>query len=229
MSQLVWLSDTHDLTWFPPVETALKDPDGLLAAGGGLSTERLLAAYRRGIFPWYNAGQPVLWWSPDPRCVLYPEEFRLSHSLAKSLRNRGYSTRIDAAFADVIAACAEPRASGPGTWITADVAMAYGELHALGYAHSIETWHDSKLVGGLYGVVVGRVFFGESMFYRATDASKVALARLVEECRARSIELIDCQVSSAHLDSLGSRLLPRPQFTRLVELHTAAEPAWHRG
>lgn len=229
MSQLVWLSDTHDLTWFPPVHTALKEPDGLLAAGGGLSTERLLAAYRRGIFPWYNAGQPVLWWSPDPRSVLFPEDFHLSHSLQKSQRNRGYNTRVDTAFADVMAACAEPRASGPGTWITGDMVAAYGELHALGFAHSIETWHGSDLVGGLYGVALGRVFFGESMFHRATDASKVALARLVEECGRRGIALIDCQVTTAHLESLGSRSLPRAEFTRLVELHTAAAPAWVKG
>ncbi len=217
MSQLVWLSDKHDLTWFPPVTSALKDPDGLLAAGGGLSTERLLAAYRRGIFPWYNEGQPVLWWSPDPRSVLFPEEFRRSRSLRRSIRNRGYRTEINTAFADVVAACAEPRASGPGTWITAGMAAAYSELHAQGFAHSIETWRDRELVGGLYGVSLGRVFFGESMFSRATDASKVALARLVDECHARNIALIDCQVASAHVASLGGRPLPRAEFTRRVE------------
>lgn len=226
MSRLVWLSDTQDLDWFPPVADALKEPEGLLAAGGGLSTERLLAAYRRGIFPWYNPGQPVLWWSPDPRSVLYPASFRVSRSLARSLRNRGYSTRIDTAFAEVVAACAEPRASGPGTWITPDMAAAYNHLHELGYAHSLETWQGNQLVGGLYGVALGRIFFGESMFSRATDGSKVALARLVEECIARRVVLIDCQVASAHLESLGSTTLARDAFTALIERHTSEPPAW---
>lgn len=226
MSQLVWLSDSQDLTWFPPVDAALKDPDGLLAAGGGLSMERLLAAYRRGIFPWYNAGQPVLWWSPDPRSVLFPSEFRISRSLRKSQRNRGYQTRINTAFDAVIAACAEPRASGPGTWITSEMAAAYRKLHALGFAHSIETWRDADLVGGLYGIALGRLFFGESMFSRAADASKVALARLVGECRAQDIALIDCQVTSSHLERLGARALPREDFTKLVEIHACAPSAW---
>ncbi|HZF15684.1 MAG TPA: leucyl/phenylalanyl-tRNA--protein transferase [Steroidobacteraceae bacterium] len=226
MSQLAWLSDTHDLTWFPPVSSALRDPDGLLAAGGGLSIERLLAAYRRGIFPWYNEGQPVLWWSPDPRSVLIPQELRCSRSLRKSLRNRGYRTSIDTAFVEVVAACAEPRASGPGTWITADMAAAYAELHTRGFAHSIETWREGVLAGGLYGVALGRVFFGESMFSRATDASKVALVRLAEECNARKIELIDCQVASAHIATLGSRLLPRAEFIRRIGELTAGEDSW---
>jgi leucyl/phenylalanyl-tRNA--protein transferase len=226
MAQLVWLGDTLDPTWFPPVSQALKDPDGLLAAGGGLSPERLLAAYRQGIFPWYNAGQPVLWWSPDPRSVLIPAEFRKSRSLVKSLRNRGYRTSIDASFAAVIDACAEPRASGPGTWITAEMAAAYRELHALGHAHSIETWRADQLVGGLYGVALGRVFFGESMFTRSRDASKAALARLVDECRARGIVLIDCQVSSAHLQSLGSRDLPRSEFVKLLGQHASGASVW---
>jgi leucyl/phenylalanyl-tRNA--protein transferase len=226
MAQLAWLSDTQDLEWFPPVAQALKDPDGLLAAGGGLSVKRLLAAYRRGIFPWYNEGQPVLWWSPDPRSVLFPGEFHCSRSLRRSLRSRGYTTRIDSAFAAVIEACAQPRASGPGTWITADMAAAYRQLHELGYAHSIETWRDECLVGGLYGVGLGRVFFGESMFSRATDASKVALARLVDECRARGIVLIDCQVTSAHLESLGSRSLPRSEFVRLLSQHAGGAGVW---
>ena len=226
MAQLVWLGDTLDPTWFPPVSQALKDPDGLLAAGGSLSPERLLAAYRQGIFPWYNAGQPVLWWSPDPRSVLIPAEFRKSRSLAKSLRNRGYRTSIDASFAAVIDACAEPRASGPGTWITAEMAAAYRELHALGHAHSIETWRADQLVGGLYGVALGRVFFGESMFTRSRDASKAALARLVDECRARGIVLIDCQVSSAHLQSLGSRELPRSEFVKLLGQHASGASVW---
>ena len=226
MSQLIWLSDTHDLEWFPPVCEALKDPDGLLAAGGGLSTKRLLAAYKRGIFPWYNAGQPVLWWSPDPRSVLLPGDFRRSRSLAKSLRNRGYTTRLDSAFNEVLAACAAPRATGPGTWITPEMAAAYGELHALGHAHSVETWRNGELVGGLYGLCLGRVFFGESMFSRATDASKVALARLVDECLKRGIALIDCQVDSPHVASLGSRNLPRAQFLKLLSQHIDVASVW---
>jgi leucyl/phenylalanyl-tRNA---protein transferase len=226
MAQLVWLSESHDLEWFPPVSEALEDPAGLLAAGGGLSVERLLAAYRRGIFPWYNTGQPVLWWSPDPRSVLFPAEFHRSRSLAKSQRNRGYSTRTDTSFAAVIESCAAPRASGPGTWITAEMAAAYKALHALGHAHSIETWRNGQLVGGLYGVCLGRVFFGESMFSRATDASKVALARLVDECRTRGIVVIDCQVTSAHVESLGSRSLPRAEFVRLIAQHVDAAALW---
>jgi leucyl/phenylalanyl-tRNA--protein transferase len=229
MGQLVWLNDTHDLTWFPPVSQALKEPDGLLAAGGGLSPERLLAAYRQGIFPWYNAGQPVLWWSPDPRSVLFPTEFRMSRSLSKSLRNRGYRTSIDASFAAVLDACAEPRASGPGTWITPEMAAAYRQLHALGHAHSIETWRAEQLVGGLYGVALGRVFFGESMFTRSRDASKAALARLVDECRVRDIVVIDCQVSSAHLQSLGSRALPRAEFVELLAKHVDGACVWSKG
>lgn len=228
MAQLVWLSDKHDLSWFPPVTAALKDPDGLLAAGGGLSTERLLAAYRHGIFPWYNAGQPVLWWSPDPRSVLFPAEFRLSRSLRKSQRNRGYETRIDTAFAAVVEACAAPRASGPGTWITPEMASAYRKLHELGHAHSIETWQDEQLVGGLYGVGLGRVFFGESMFSRATDASKVALVRLVERLRARGYRVIDCQQATAHLASLGAREIPRSTFAQLLQESIQYPPGGER-
>jgi leucyl/phenylalanyl-tRNA---protein transferase len=226
---LTWLgSDAHDL-WFPPLEASLDDPPGLLAAGGTLSAVRLVAAYRRGIFPWYSDGQPVLWWSPEPRAVLYPAQFQRSRSLAKSERNRGYETRLDHDFAQLIAACAAPRNYSDGTWITEEMQSAYLTLHRNGHAHSVETWHNGKLVGGLYGVQLGRVFFGESMFSIATDASKVALSRLVSECVHRGINLIDCQMNTAHLQSLGSRLLSRAEFAAHLLLHaSAAVPdAWH--
>jgi leucyl/phenylalanyl-tRNA---protein transferase len=187
-----------------------------LAAGGDLSCSRLLAAYRRGIFPWYSPGQPVLWWSPDPRAVLFPEEFRCSRSLAKTVRNGGFSTAIDRDFAAVIDGCAAPRAASPGTWITSEMRAAYLELHHLGYAHSIEAWRQGALAGGLYGVRLGGVFFGESMFSAARDASKVALAHLVELCQRNSIVAIDCQLYSRHLGSLGARTIPRSRFQALL-------------
>jgi leucyl/phenylalanyl-tRNA--protein transferase len=200
----------------PPPQRALAEPNGLLAIGGALSPDWLLHAYRQGAFPWFGPGQPILWWSPDPRAVLFPAEFRCSRSLRRSIRGRGFETRLDSAFDAVVAACAAPRAGQPGTWLTPAMRRAYGALHRLGLAHSIETWRDGELVGGLYGVGLGAVFFGESMFSRETDASKVALARLVDECRARGIELIDCQLPTTHLASLGSRPLPRADFTRLL-------------
>jgi leucyl/phenylalanyl-tRNA---protein transferase len=217
---ITWLSPQDSPERFPPLERALDEPQGLLAAGGDLSPARLLAAYQRGIFPWYSPGQPVLWWSPDPRAVLYPEEFRCSRSLAKTLRNRGFETSVNRDFAAVIAGCAAPRASGSGTWITPEMRAAYLELHRSGHAHSFETYLDGHLAGGLYGVRLGRVFFGESMFSREPDSSKVALARLVEFCRTEDIIVIDCQLSSRHLESLGSRLIPRSDFQNLLRLHT---------
>jgi len=176
---ITWLSPQDAPEWFPPLEQALDEPAGLLAAGGDLSPARLLAAYQRGIFPWYSPGQPVLWWSPDPRAVLFPAEFRCSRSLSKTLRNGGFGVRIDGNFAAVIDACAAPRPHSLGTWITSEMRNAYVELHRLGYAHSIEAWRAGALAGGLYGVRLGGVFFGESMFSRERDASKVALAHLV--------------------------------------------------
>jgi leucyl/phenylalanyl-tRNA---protein transferase len=220
---ITWLSPQDAPEWFPPLEQALDDPAGLLAAGGDLSTERLLAAYRKGIFPWYSPGQPVLWWSPDPRAVLFPEEFRCTRSLAKTLRNGGFESAIDRDFAAVIEACAAPRPQSIGTWITQEMTDAYVELHRRGYAHSIETWRGPELVGGLYGVRLGGVFFGESMFSRERDASKVALARLVEACREAGIVVIDCQMSSAHLESLGARRIPRARFQSLVREHAAGK------
>jgi leucyl/phenylalanyl-tRNA---protein transferase len=196
-----------------------------LAAGGDLNPRRLLAAYERGVFPWYSAQQPILWWSPDPRMVLFPEEFKVSRSLAKTLRNGSYSTRLDTAFDAVIQACAAPRRSGADTWLNDDMIDAYGELHRLGFAHSVETYLDDRLVGGLYGIQLAGVFFGESMFSRERDASKVAMGRLVEECPGRSIRLIDCQVASSHLSSLGARELPRNEFVALLRSHARRIPS----
>jgi len=209
---------------FPPVEKALADPSGLLCAGADLSVARLLDAYRHGIFPWYSDGQPVLWWSPDPRMVLRVAEFRVSRSLAKSRRNRGYEVRVDAAFARVLEECAAARDEG-GTWLGAEMREAYLRLHQAGYAHSFECWRDGELVGGLYGVALGRMFYGESMFSRATDASKVALAALVDRLRERGWPLIDCQVHTALLESLGAREIARRDFLReLAPLVNYSEP-----
>ncbi|MGE0582838.1 MAG: leucyl/phenylalanyl-tRNA--protein transferase [Steroidobacteraceae bacterium] len=225
MKRITWLSPTDGPDWFPDPEQALDEPPGLLAAGGDLTPRRLLAAYRRGIFPWYSPGQPVLWWSPDPREVLFPAEFRRSRSLDKALRNRGVTVTCDSDFAAVIDACAAPREAGGGTWITPEMRAAYLALHALGLAHSIEARRDGAIVGGLYGVALGGVFFGESMFSRERDASKIALATLVAASGARGIGLIDCQLASPHLRSLGSRPLPRREFTAcLARLGTGEKP-----
>jgi leucyl/phenylalanyl-tRNA---protein transferase len=221
---ITWLSPKDAPEWFPPPEQALDDPAGLLAAGGDLSPARLLAAYRRGIFPWYSPGQPVLWWSPDPRAVLFPDEFHVSRSLAKTLRNGGFRIAVDQDFEAIIDACAAPRAHSLGTWITDEMRAAYLTLHRLGHAHSVEAWLGAELVGGLYGVRLGGVFFGESMFSRARDASKVALAHLVAVCRRNSIAVIDCQLASRHLASLGARSIPRRQFQALLEEWISLEP-----
>jgi len=204
-------------TPFPPVSKALQEPNGLLAGGGDLSPQRLLAAYRRGIFPWYSPGEPILWWSPDPRMVLIPDKIRITRSLEKTLRNTEYSVKLDTAFAQVIAACAAtPRPGQDGTWITAEMQQAYIRLHALGYAHSVETWHDGRLVGGLYGVAIGRVFCGESMFSHATNASKIALAHLCRFLAGREFGIIDCQMETAHLTSLGACPIPRDDYLARV-------------
>ena len=227
MSGIAWLQKTDPPGALPPTSRALREPNGLLAVGGALTPEWLVHAYRHGVFPWYSAEQPILWWAPDPRAVLVPEEFRISRSLARSIRRRGYETRIDTAFEAVIEACAGPRHGGAGTWITREMHAAYVDLHRHGLAHSFEAWAGDELVGGLYGVALGRVFFGESMFTRSTDASKVALARLVGECRQRGVPLIDCQMPSPHLASLGSRNLPRGEFEqRLASLVAEPAPAW---
>ena len=211
---------------FPPLASALNHPNGLLAAGADLSPARLLAAYRQGIFPWYSDGEPILWWSPDPRMVLMPSELKISRSLAKTLRNRRHEIRFDSAFVAVMHGCAtrgaEPAAPGgdrPGTWITDEMRAAYLRLHELGYAHSAETWIEGELAGGLYGVAIGRMFYGESMFTRARDASKMAMVHLVRRLERQSCGMIDCQMHTAHLASLGARAIPRSEFSlRLREL-----------
>jgi leucyl/phenylalanyl-tRNA--protein transferase len=207
-----WLAPGAAPGAFPPVDEALSEPDGILCAGGDLSEARLLEAYRRGIFPWYAEGQPILWWSPDPRAVLFPNEFKVSRSLSKTLRNRGFETTLDLAFGDVIRQCADGLQRPEGTWITPEMTAAYHRLHSAGFAHSVETWLDGRLVGGLYGVALGRIFFGESMFSRERDASKVAFKQLVDRSLELGIELIDCQVANPHLSSLGARDLPRQDF-----------------
>ncbi|MGE0081690.1 MAG: leucyl/phenylalanyl-tRNA--protein transferase [Thiohalomonadaceae bacterium] len=218
-----WLDPTDRGFAFPPTRHALRDPNGLLAIGGDLSPGRLLTAYRQGIFPWFSEGQPILWWTPDPRSVLFPSELRVSRSLAKTVRRGRFRVTMDQAFPQVMAACAAPRGDGLGTWITPEMHHAYVTLHRLGYAHSVESWQDGELVGGLYGVAIGRVFFGESMFTRRTDASKVAFVHLVRQLIAWKFGLIDCQVSTAHLESLGARSIPRAQFESLLDLF-AEEP-----
>ncbi len=220
-----WLA--HD-TPFPAVESALRSPNGLLAAGGELSPARLLDAYRHGIFPWFNADEPVLWWTPDPRMVLIPGEFKVSRSLDKVLRNAVYEVRTDTAFEQVMRACAAPRDGHHGTWIHEDMIAAYCALHRLGYAHSVEVWKDGELAGGLYGMALGRMFYGESMFSRVSNASKIALAHLARQLDRRQFGMIDCQMNTPHLASLGAREIPRSEFiARLQELvHYAPVTHW---
>ncbi|MBI5890127.1 MAG: leucyl/phenylalanyl-tRNA--protein transferase [Nitrosomonadales bacterium] len=217
----------HNLS-FPAVTQALRSPNGLLAAGGDLSTARLLEAYRHGIFPWFSAGEPILWWSPDPRMVLFPNEFKVSHSLRKTLRHGRHQVRVDSAFEQVMRACAAPREGANGTWIHEEMIAAYCELHRLGYAHSVETWMDGELVGGLYGMALGRMFYGESMFSRKTDASKIALAHLAAQLGRWNFGMIDCQMNTPHLASLGAREIPRKEFiARLQDLiNCSPVPAW---
>ena len=207
----------HDNTPFPPLEQALHQPNGLLAAGGSLTPERLLDAYRHGIFPWFNEGDPILWWSPDPRMVLFPAEAKISHSLRKTLRNRVYEVRTDTAFEQVMRACAAPRNGQSGSWIHEDMIAAYTALHRQGYAHSVETWKDGELIGGLYGLAIGRMFYGESMFSRRSDASKVALAHLARQLCRWNFGMIDCQMNTSHLASLGAREIPRAEFVRHLQ------------
>ncbi|MEH6649783.1 MAG: leucyl/phenylalanyl-tRNA--protein transferase [Motiliproteus sp.] len=214
MTQIPWLEPADHS--FPPVENALADPDGLLAAGGDLSPQRLINAYRGGIFPWFDDQQPILWWSPDPRCVLRPEQLHLSRSLRKLMRQQRYTVTLDQDFTAVIQACAEPRSDEDGTWITEEMQQAYTELHQQGVAHSVEVWQDQTLIGGLYGLAIGRLFFGESMFSRKSNASKVGYATLVEQLAQWGYALIDCQVHSEHMESLGASLIPRAQFIDIV-------------
>ncbi len=220
-----WLDASTD---FPPADRALREPNGLLAAGGDLSVPRLLNAYRHGIFPWFNADDPLLWWSPDPRMVLVPGEFRISHSLRKTLHHQQFEVRFDTAFESVMRACAAPRDGQAGSWIHDDMIAAYCALHALGHAHSVECWQGGQLVGGLYGVAIGRMFYGESMFSRVSDASKVALAHLARQLERWDFGLIDCQMNTPHLASLGAREIPRTDFLARVQelVHCAPVTRW---
>ena len=215
-NQLYWVEDNILATDFPPLHKALRDPDGLLAIGGILSNERLLDAYKRGIFPWFNLGQPVMWWSPDPRCVLFPDELKISRSLNKRLRQQQYTVSYDKAFRDVINECAAARNGIDDTWITDGIKEAYLSLYKLGYAHSVECWQEDKLVGGLYGLAMGKVFFGESMFSRSSDASKVALVDLSQRLIEKEFKLIDCQVHSRHLQTLGAKPIQRELFIQFL-------------
>lgn len=210
---LLWLESDAP---FPPLDQAFEDPNGLLCAGGDLSVDRLLDAYSQGIFPWYSEGDPILWWSPDPRMVLAPSEIKISRSLSKVIRNSGMNVRFNTAFEDVIQACAKPRDYDGGSWIIPDMIEAYIRLHKAGYALSAETWQAGKLVGGLYGVKIGNMFFGESMFSIQSNASKVALAGLCEKLRAEGVALIDCQMNTSHLASLGAYEISRREFAQVV-------------
>ena len=210
---------------FPPVESALRRPNGLLCAGGDLSPQRLLEAYRHGIFPWFSEGEPILWWSPDPRMVLFPAEVKLSRSLTRTLRRGRYAVRLDSAFAAVIRECSLPRPGQDGTWITAQMQQAYVRLHELGHAHSVEAWIDGQLAGGLYGMAIGRAFYGESMFSRVSDASKIALAHLARYLERQGFAVIDCQMKTAHLASLGAREIRRSELLRGLDTWTTTGPA----
>lgn len=221
MNQISWL-DPYQLT-FPQPSEALQDPNGLLAAGGDLTPERLLLAYRSGIFPWYEEAQPILWWSPNPRTVLFPEDLYISRSLHKRLRAGEFDVRLDTDFAAVVERCSEPRDDTEGTWITSDMKRAYLRMYRLGYAHSIETWKGDRLVGGLYGVGIGRMFFGESMFHLVSDASKVALAYLCRLMIQNGCPLIDCQVENSHLLSMGATAIPREEFERYLGQYCDAD------
>ena len=213
---------------FPPLELALREPNGLLCAGGDLSAQRLLDAYQHGIFPWYASGEPILWWSPDPRMVLFPGEFRISRSLRRSLRSGRFEVRLDSDFPTVMRACAEvPRAGQDGTWITREMQQAYWKLFQLGIAHSVESWTEGRLVGGLYGLAIGRMFYGESMFSRASDASKVAAAHLARFLEEEGFGMIDCQMNTSHLASLGAREIPRAVF--MARLRALVTEAWQPG
>jgi leucyl/phenylalanyl-tRNA--protein transferase len=222
MTGLRWLAVGDGPESLPDPKRALREPNGLLAAGGSLAPDWLLASYRKGIFPWFEAGQPILWWSPDPRTVLFPDSLRVSRSLAKRLRRNEFVITAGRDFAAVISACSKPRRYTNATWITPQMQSAYVRLHEAGWAHSFESWQEGALVGGLYGIAIGTVFFGESMFAAATDASKVAFWHAVRFLKAEGIELIDCQLPSAHLSTLGAISMPRHEFLDQVLRLTAA-------
>lgn len=228
MSAPFLLDPSRADTPFPPVDLALREPNGLLAIGGNLDPKRLLNAYRNGVFPWYSEDQPILWWSPDPRSVLFPEELRINRSLRKTLRQRRFEITVDQAFDQVIHRCAlASRPGQSGTWIVEEMMDAYRALHDLGNAHSAEAWQNGTLVGGLYGVGIGRVFFGESMFSTVSEASKVAFAHLVQALRNWGYQLIDCQMETAHLNRFGARNISRAEFIRLLKSGCNAEPSAH--
>jgi leucyl/phenylalanyl-tRNA--protein transferase len=219
-----WLSTDDPPGAFPPIGTHTEEPNGLIAAGGDLSTARLLAAYERGIFPWYEEGQPVLWWSPDPRCVIFPGKVHVSRRLARTFRTTGLTLTANHAFEGVIDGCANPRRYTDATWITSAMRQAYVSLHTQGYAHSVEAWDGDSLAGGIYGVVLGRIFFGESMFSRVRDASKLVLVKLAQALHQAGFYCIDCQLPSPHLFSLGAQLLPRDQFLAGLPEYCSSQP-----
>lgn len=221
--RIIWLNAEDPPAAFPPINNAMREPDGLLAAGGDLSTKRLVYAYREGIFPWYDEGQPILWWSPDPRCIIEPGDFHVSRRLLRELKTSKLELSFNQSFADVMRACAEPRPPQLGTWITPDMLAAYERLNREGWAHSIEVRDGGELIGGVYGIAIGRVFFGESMFSARTNASKIAMLGLSAIARSGAFELIDCQVVSSHLMTIGAETIPRPDF--LDKLRTLCEPA----
>lgn len=214
--RLHWLDPRNPNQPFPPVALAMRDPNGLLAMGGDLSVTRLLRAYAQGIFPWYNPDEPILWWCPDPRCVMRPEDFHTSRSLQRRLNKGDFALTMNRAFREVLEGCAAPRAQARGTWLSTDMKQAYCALHALGHAQSIEIWRHGQLVGGLYGVSMGRVFFGESMFSRMDDASKIVLYFLCKQLQTWNYELLDCQVSSPHVLRLGAREMLRETFVQTL-------------
>lgn len=231
-NRVAWLGPDDPADAFPDVEHALREPDGLLAAGGDLSSDRLLAAYVRGVFPWYDDGQPILWWCPDPRCVLFPDELHVSRRLRQEIRRSGATVEFNSAFADVIRECAGERRTQQGTWITGEMIHAFEILHTEGWAHSIEIRDQDELVGGLYGLCIGKVFFGESMFSARPNTSKMAMLALTRHMLEFGLDLLDCQVVSRHLLSMGARTIPRRQFTR--HLDRACHPRlrhddWPRG
>lgn len=229
--QLTLLDPDRPDQAFPPLNKALNEPNGLLAFGGCLSPQRIVNAYRHAIFPWYNPGEPILWWSPNPRLVLFPDKVKISRSLKKTLHKQPFEIYYDHTFHRVVAACAAPRHKDGGTWITEEMKQAFQNLHQLGFAHSFEAWQNGELVGGLYGIAIGQVFFGESMFHTKTDASKVVFVHLVEQLTAWGYQLIDCQVRSDHLISLGAEEISREAFRSLLNRFCAIparQQAWQR-
>lgn len=225
--RLHWLDPRNPRQPFPPARQAMRDPNGLLAIGGDLSVTRLLNAYAHGVFPWYNPDEPILWWCPDPRAILVPSAFHASRSLQRHLRRADYAVTLDRAFARVLEACGAPRARGRGTWLGPEMKQAYLALHERGHAHSVEVWRDGALIGGLYGVALGRAFFGESMFSHAENGSKIAMYWLCRQLAAWSFALLDCQIASAHLATLGAAELPREQFLALLR-EAVAQPGPER-